>query len=144
MIHLVILMLSIILIVVGFIMTITGIALKILDAIFDLFKAIIYFTIGSYHKKNVVSKLGSAQWSPEELAMIDQIEYSKRNKYETRARQEVYEGILLFSSRMKAKYPKADQSLFDKVENEFLQASDLNIFKEYEAKIRDSHVRNSI
>lgn len=135
--------LSIIIIIIGFLMVILGIMLWGFQKVISFFKFLVYIVFSIYDIKKVQNKLGDANWSKEEWARIEQIENSKRPKIEKKARTNVYLGILVFISDMKAKYPNADEKVFEKIEANFLKTTSLNFEAEYEEKIRKSHIINT-
>lgn len=134
---------SILAIIIGFLMVVWGLILAVLIAIKNIAKFFVFLGFSKYHQNNVQSTLGNANWTDDELALIKNIEHSKRPKIEQKARDKVYEGIIVFSSTMKAKYPNADKELFEKIESKLIGASDLSVFKEYEEMVKESHIRNS-
>lgn len=131
---------SIIVIIIGFLMVIWGIVWGIIKNIYLFFG---YIFLSIYTKMTLRKKLDRAHWTDAELERINQIDNGGRQKYKDEARDEIYKGILIFSARTRAKYPLADEEIFETIENEMIQATDLSIFKEYEEMAKESHTRNA-
>lgn len=98
----------------------------------------VLFKLHYYFK--VEKKIGKRKrYSSYLFGGLDEEKKRQMREYE---RQQVYKGLMLFISELKAKYPRADKELFDRIEAEFLESTSLEPFKEYEELVKQSHIQN--